>query len=101
MWCVPRKMLSGARVWLAIALLLRPNLAHPQTETPIFGTTVVVPSGLQGLIYFIPKGTGRLPGFSTRLVQPDRTSLTPQGLQTRYLAINPLRTIKLPGSLIR
>ncbi|MGD0298198.1 MAG: PA14 domain-containing protein [Bryobacteraceae bacterium] len=59
-------MLSGARVWLAIALLLRPNLAHPQTEAPIFGTTVVVPSGLQGLIYFIRKGTGRLPGFSTR-----------------------------------
>jgi hypothetical protein len=33
-------------------------------SVPKFGTTVVIPGGLRGVIYYIPKGTQRLPDFS-------------------------------------
>lgn len=39
--------------------------ALPQSEVPTFGTTVVVPFGLRGLIYFLPPQTSALPGFSS------------------------------------
>lgn len=48
---------------LALLLLLAP--AQPQSETATFGTTVVVPFGLRGLIYFLPPHTSVLPEFST------------------------------------
>lgn len=48
---------------LALFLLWAP--ARPQSETPTFGTTIVVPFGLRGLIYFIPPRTSALPAFST------------------------------------
>ena len=32
--------------------------------TPKFGTTVVIPSGLRGDIYYVPKGTTQLPDFN-------------------------------------
>jgi hypothetical protein len=38
-------------------------LALGAQSAPTFGTTVVVPGGLRGLIYYIPKGTNRLPDF--------------------------------------
>ena len=46
------------------ALLLLPTLVRPQSENPTFGTTVVVPFGLRGLIYFIPPRIPALPAFS-------------------------------------
>lgn len=47
-----------------LALLLLPSAVHPQSEMPTFGTTVVVPFGLRGLIYFIHPRTPALPAFS-------------------------------------
>ena len=38
-------------------------LAAQQESTPIFGTTVVIPSGLRGLVYHIGHRTKRLPDF--------------------------------------
>ena len=40
--------------------------SHPQQESvPTFGTTVVIPSGLRGRVYFIPVGAYMLPKFET------------------------------------
>jgi len=38
-------------------------LALALQDVPKFGTTVVIPGGLRGFIYYIPKGTRRLPAF--------------------------------------
>ena len=53
-----------ASTWLAVGLFFLQNLAYPQSQTPTFGTTVVVPFGLRGLVYFIPPGSRSLPVFS-------------------------------------
>jgi len=49
--------------WLLLALA---SLAAPAQEesTPIFGTTVVIPSGLRGLVYHIHHNTKALPDFA-------------------------------------
>lgn len=39
--------------------------AHAQSPAPVFGTTVVIPSGLRGEIYFLPPNTQALPPFSS------------------------------------
>jgi len=41
-----------------------PLFASPQSEIPTFGTTVVVPFGLRGLIYFVHPRIPALPAFS-------------------------------------
>ena len=38
-------------------------IAADQNPPPLFGTTVVIPSGLRGLVYLIPKNTLKLPEF--------------------------------------
>jgi hypothetical protein len=35
----------------------------PEPSAPTFGTTVVIPGGLHGEVYYIPPGTPRLPNF--------------------------------------
>jgi hypothetical protein len=49
------------------ALLIAPMLcftcAAQQESTPVFGTTVVLPSGLRGLVYHIRHNTTKLPDF--------------------------------------
>ncbi|HWD97494.1 MAG TPA: PA14 domain-containing protein [Bryobacteraceae bacterium] len=55
--------MSGA-VYSAAFLLAGCVAASAQSEPPVFGTTVVIPSGLRGEIYFLPPGTQKLPGFS-------------------------------------
>jgi hypothetical protein len=50
----------GALCLFALAVCC-PAQDHP---TPKFGTTVVIPSGLRGVVYHIPKSTTRLPDFS-------------------------------------
>lgn len=50
-----------ARALLAILCALGAGLA--QESPPSFGTTVVVPGGLRGDIYFLPKDTTVLPDF--------------------------------------
>ena len=48
----------------AVALCLLPGgLAREQPPNPTFGTTVVIPSGLKGLIYNLHHNTDRLPDF--------------------------------------
>ena len=43
---------------------------HPPDSAPAtFGTTVVLPAGLRGTIYFIPKNTTVLPDFERDIVQ--------------------------------
>jgi hypothetical protein len=44
--------------------------------TPTFGTTVVIPSGLRGDIYFLPKGTTVLPDFESSNLEPVGTIWT-------------------------
>ncbi len=41
-------------------LLLIPLLASAQEAQPVFGTTVVIPSGLRGEVYHLPAGTDSL-----------------------------------------
>jgi tetratricopeptide (TPR) repeat protein len=47
-----------------------------QSEPPVFGTTVVIPSGLRGEIYFLRPGMQKLPGFSS--LDPVGAVYTPQ-----------------------
>jgi tetratricopeptide (TPR) repeat protein len=47
-----------------ILLTIQPN-GRAQSSTPVFGTTVVIPSGLRGEIYFLQPNSKRLPGFSS------------------------------------
>ena len=58
-----------ARVLLAVFCAAGAGLAQeapsPGAQTPSFGTTVVVPGGLRGDIYFLPKDTTVLPDFDT------------------------------------
>lgn len=44
--------------------------------TPTFGTTVVIPSGLRGDIYFLPQDTTVLPDFSDPSIEPIGTIWT-------------------------
>ena len=46
-----------------LALLLCGVVSAQQQSEPIFGTTVVIPSGLRGLVYHIHHRTKRLPDF--------------------------------------
>jgi hypothetical protein len=47
---------------LALFSMLAPAALTQQDSVPVFGTTVVIPSGLRGLIYEIRRGTTHLPG---------------------------------------
>ena len=49
---------------LGIVVLLA-ALGHAQDAPPVptFGTTIVIPSGLRGKIYYIPRNSRRLPSF--------------------------------------
>src|ERR1035438_8373050 len=49
-----------AIVWLAPCILV----AAQDAPMPTFGTTVVIPSGLRGEVYHIPKDSQRLPNFA-------------------------------------
>ena len=54
--------------WLAVAALATlvgpgPSPTLAQGDRPTFGTTVVVPYGLRGLIYYLPPGTDQMPRF--------------------------------------
>jgi hypothetical protein len=61
--------------------LLIPLLATSQEPTAIFGTTVVIPSGLRGEIYYLPRNTETL---------ADLSRLRPQGtIYTTSLNVPP------------
>ena len=49
---------------LAIALLIALAQEPVQDPAPIFGTTVVINSGLKGLVYHIPRNSTHLPNFA-------------------------------------
>ncbi len=49
----------------AVVLLSVHANGRAQPSDPVFGTTVVIPSGLRGEIYFLPPNTTKLPGFSS------------------------------------
>jgi hypothetical protein len=51
------------RAVLFLAILGCAAAAQQEEPTPIFGTTVVIPSGLRGLIYHIHHNTRKLPDF--------------------------------------
>lgn len=55
-------------------LILLPLVISAQDPVPIFGTTVVIPSGLKGDLYFLPPQTMSLPDFSK--LQPEGTIYT-------------------------
>ena len=48
---------------LAFGVAAQSPSAQPDSSVPTFGTTVVVPSGLRGEVYHIPKNSNRLPNF--------------------------------------
>lgn len=54
------------RPFLSLPMVVVVLPAMAQTEhapVPTFGTTVVIPSGLQGSIYNLPKNAAKLPAF--------------------------------------
>jgi hypothetical protein len=53
-----------------------PAASREPTATPTFGTTVVIPSGLRGEIYFLPKDTTVLPDFENSSLEPVGTIWT-------------------------
>lgn len=62
------------RCFLAAAIGLGRAFAQPAGDEPpataaTFGTTVVIPGGLRGVVYFIPKDTMVLPDFARAPVQ--------------------------------
>jgi len=62
--------------------------ALAQEPVPRFGTTVVIPGGLRGVIYHIPHGTSRLPDF-TRLkpvgsIYTSSLNVPPQGFRDGF-----------------
>jgi hypothetical protein len=69
-----------AKTTWGLCLLALGKLALSQTPPPedaptfTFGTTVVIPSGLEGRIYHIPENTDRLPNF--RKMKPVGTIYT-------------------------
>src|SRR5215472_11594050 len=63
----PRHRFSRRVPLLAAAALFLAGLCAGQEKgAPVFGTTVVIPSGLRGLIYYMRPGEAWLPDF-TRL----------------------------------
>ncbi len=54
-----------AAAGIATYLLIGAPAASQQSSEPVFGTTVVIPYGLRGEIYFVPPGIAKLPGFSS------------------------------------
>jgi hypothetical protein len=56
------------RAALLLTILVSSVAAAAQEEpTAIFGTTVVIPSGLRGLVYYIHHNTSKLPDFEKRM----------------------------------
>ena len=51
------------RAALLLAMLHSSTAAAQEEPTPVFGTTVVIPSGLRGLVYHIHHYTSKLPNF--------------------------------------
>jgi hypothetical protein len=51
------------RAALLLAILHSSPAAAQEESTPVFGTTVVIPSGLRGLVYHIHHYTSKLPNF--------------------------------------
>jgi PA14 domain len=59
-----RPLPNTLRAALLLAILAHFSPAAVQEEsTPVFGTTVVIPSGLRGLVYHIHHNTKELPNF--------------------------------------
>jgi hypothetical protein len=54
---------NRAAVCVALGLCWAQDSRPQEEPVPTFGTTVVIPSGLRGQIYFIPVGTYMLPKF--------------------------------------
>lgn len=49
---------------LLAAVVLCAHVTAQQEATPVFGTTVVMPSGLRGQVYHVHRHTARLPDFA-------------------------------------
>lgn len=64
-------LLSGSLfgVALAASVFAQQPDDEPPSTAPSFGTTLVIPAGLRGEVYLIPKDTTVLPDFGGRLVQ--------------------------------
>jgi len=65
--------LSGRLPWLLAMLLAASAVAAQEQPTVVFGTTVVIPSGLRGLVYHIHKNTLKLPDFEN--LKPVKTPI--------------------------
>lgn len=59
--------------WIALAVSLGPMAAQEESVAK-FGTTVVIPGGFRGTIYYIHRDTARLPDF--RKLKPKGTIYT-------------------------
>ena len=74
---------------LAVFVLLRPCAADAgEDPIPTFGTTVVIPSGLQGTVYHIHHNTARLPKFdkmkSVGTIYTTSLNIPPQDFQQGF-----------------
>jgi hypothetical protein len=54
------------RAALFLAILAHSPAAAQEESTPVFGTTVVIPSGLRGLVYNIRRNSTELPNFEKK-----------------------------------
>lgn len=65
----PQSVFAGMRLTTLCLLALFPSSTLPQVvsdpaiPSPTFGTTVVIPAGLHGTVYFLPTNTKVLPDF--------------------------------------
>ncbi|MBV9305374.1 MAG: hypothetical protein JOZ45_04505 [Acidobacteriaceae bacterium] len=60
------RQLLRSLLFIAVTLaILTMDITAGQDSLPTFGTTVVIPSGLQGHVYLIDKDTVQLPDFHT------------------------------------
>ncbi len=58
-------MLSNGCVTVAILVCAMTDWGAAQEASEVrFGTTVVIPAGLRGIIYYLRPGTTRLPDFA-------------------------------------
>jgi hypothetical protein len=51
---------------IALSLFVAVRALAQQEPVPKFGTTVVIPSGLRGVIYYLPRNTAQIPDLQRR-----------------------------------
>ena len=85
-------IMRAVRICSPLALYIIAAFAQQNSKIPVFGTTVVVSSGLRGQIYFIHHGAKRLPDFShlkpRGAIYTSELNIPPQDFQLGFPGIS-------------